>query len=166
MSGNFEPVEGVTLEKYAEVAAALTGATTEEEVEERAAARGFPAGRYAAIAEVWNQRVFGIPEVGAKYSELYLSQLRAQGIQPPEITLEQFAELLRRQGSGAPSGDVLAEFGLTPQTYALVSQEWARKMMSDPNVAMRIGQLLTAGMEAQPSQPPPEEPGQTEIRML
>ena len=140
---NFEPVEGVTLEKYAELIAALTGTTTEDEVEARAVAGGIPAGRYGAISEVWNQRVLGIPEVGARYTELYLAALRAQGIEAPDITLEQFAEITRRQGSGESPTVVLVEFGLTPQTYSLVSQKWAGRFATDPGLAMRFGQLLS-----------------------
>jgi len=168
--GQFEPVEGVTLEKYAELAAAMTGATTAEEAEERAVARGLPPGRYAAIAEVWNERVLGIPEVGARYSELYLSALKDQGVEAPELTEDQFVELMSLQAGnrGKPADDILERFGLTPQTYALVSQEWAQRMMTDMSLGMRIGQRLAAAMQAsQAKPPPPEEPtGTDDIKIL
>ncbi|HEX9823538.1 MAG TPA: hypothetical protein VGB51_03975 [Actinomycetota bacterium] len=151
MSGDadpFEPVEGVTLERYARAAVAFHRAGADrsaEDVETLAVANGIPAGRINAIAEAWNGRMTEHPEVVTRYSELYQQAMRDAGIEAPDISLEQYAELLRRQGSGEPVADVLKAFGLDLQTFALVSQHWIDEMQSDPSLAMRLAELMGAG---------------------
>jgi crotonobetainyl-CoA:carnitine CoA-transferase CaiB-like acyl-CoA transferase len=140
----FEPVEGVTLERYAEAAVAFHRASGDD-VESLAVANGIPAGRINAIAEVWNRRMAEHPEVVTRYSELYQQALRKAGIEAPDISFEQYVEILRRQTKGDPIAEVLSDFGLDLQTFALVSQRWIDEMQKDTSLAARMAELLGAG---------------------
>ena len=141
----FAPVEGVSLETYAAAAVAFhrEGAAADQ-IEALAVANGIPAGRISAIAEVWNKRMAEHPEVVTRYSELYQRAMRDAGIEAPDITLEQYAEILRRQGAGEAVGDVLKDFGLDLQTFAMVSQGWIDRMAADTSVAIRLAELMGA----------------------
>jgi hypothetical protein len=151
----YAPVEGVSLEQYTEAAVAMHADPSPEAMEAAAVAHGIPAGRHLAIGEEWNRRIIQHPEMVQRYHELYQAAMHKAGIVAPEITLEQYADILRRQGAGEPQQEVLASFGLTLQTFALVSQGWIDKMATDPSLAMKLGQLMsTAG----PPTPPREIP--------
>jgi hypothetical protein len=147
------PIEGVSLERYAEVAVALHGASSPEEVETRARALGIPAGRIKAIGEGWNQRFALHPELVRRYSDLYQKAMRDAGIRAPDVSLEQYAEILSSQTSGEQFLEVLKRFGLNLQTFALVSQGWIDKMSADPSLAMRLASLM--GQSHPPHEPPP-----------
>jgi hypothetical protein len=150
-----DAVEGVTLEHYAKVAVALFGAT-EEEVEERAQANGIPPGRMTAIAQEWNRRLAEDRSLWGAYNDHYQAAMREAGITAPEITIEQYAEILSSQQRGEPMQEVLARFGLNMQTFSMVSQTWAKRLVTDWSLAMRLGQLLSH--HHPPEQPPPDQP--------
>ncbi|MGH2685731.1 MAG: hypothetical protein ACRDJP_09730 [Actinomycetota bacterium] len=145
------PIEGVSLERFAEVAVALHGATPEE-VETRAQEQGIPPGRFTAISEAWNRRFAEHPELVRRYSDLYQQAMREAGIRAPDISLEQYAEILRSQASGDRFLEVLERFGLNLQTFALVSQGWIDKISADPSLAMRLATLM------QHPHPPADQP--------
>jgi hypothetical protein len=152
------PIEGVSLERYAEVAVALHG-TSLEEMESRAQALGIPAGRMNAISEGWNQRFAEHPELVRRYSDLYQKAMRDAGIRAPDISLEQYAEILSSRTSGEEFLEVLQRFGLDLQTFALVSQVWIEKMSADPSLAMRLASMVGQ------AQPPPEQPPPTQLHL-
>jgi hypothetical protein len=106
-----------------------------------AESRGIPKGRLQAIAEEWNRRMSSSPEVVQEYSDLYQEAMREAGIEAPDITLEQYADILRRSGSESLE-KVLPEYGLNVQTFALVSGTWVEKMRTDPSIAARLGEIL------------------------
>jgi hypothetical protein len=139
-TGPFEPIEGISLQKYARVAVELHR-TPQEKMDETATSLGIPAGRLQAIAEGWNKRMTEHPEVVQKYSELYQLGMREAGIKAPEITLEQYAEILKEAGK-RPLEQVLPEYGLNTQTFALVSGTWIDKMAKDTTIAAKLAQLM------------------------
>ncbi|MGH2710792.1 MAG: hypothetical protein ACRDH9_06280 [Actinomycetota bacterium] len=146
-SGPYEPIEGISLEKYARVAVELHR-TTQEKMDEAAEALGIPAGRLTAIAEGWNKRMTDHPEVVHKYSELYQKGMKDAGIEAPDISIEQYADILR-QGRTRPITEILPEFGLNMQTFAMVSGQWIEKMSGDPQIAAKL-----AGLMGDVQQPP------------
>ena len=141
-AGTDDPVEGVTLEQYTKAAVAVYG-LDETEAEKAARAHGIPAGRMQAIGEEWSRRMTTHPELVQKYNALYQQAMKDAGIVAPDITLEQYAELLRR-GKDTPLEQLLPEFGLNMQTFALVSGSWGERMMADPSLALRLAQFLGA----------------------
>ena len=150
------PIEGVSLERFAQVAVALHGASPEE-VETRAQELGIPPGRITAISAAWNQRFAEHPELVRRYSDLYQQAMREAGIRAPEISLEQYAEILGSQASGDRFLQVLERFGLNLQTFALVSQGWIDKISADPSLAMRLATLMQQS-HPQAEQPPSLRP--------
>ncbi|MGH2692379.1 MAG: hypothetical protein ACRDHM_07720, partial [Actinomycetota bacterium] len=63
------------------------------------------------------------------------------GIEAPEITLEQYAEILREAGK-RPLAEVLPAYALNLQTFALVSGQWIDRMAADTSIAARLATLL------------------------
>ena len=143
MSGDqpaLDEVEGITLEKYARVAVELHRVPSER-WDATAEEHGIPAGRLQAISEEWNRRMQADPQVVRAYSDLYQKAMKEAGVEAPDITLEQYAEILRKSKT-VPLDQVLPEFGLTLQTFALVSGGWGEKMIADPALAARLAEML------------------------
>ena len=155
-AGPEAPIEGVSLERFAQVAVALHGASPEE-IETRALEQGIPPGRITAISAAWNQRFAEHPELVRRYSDLYQQAMKDAGIRAPDISLEQYAEILRSQTSGDEFLEVLKRFGLDLQTFALVSQGWIDKMSADPSLAMRLATLMQQSLPSG-GQPPTAHP--------
>jgi len=141
-SDPYAPVEGVSLEQYTKAAVAGFGLDAAQ-AEEAAQAQGIPAGRMLAIGEEWSRRMTKHPEVVFKYNALYQAAMKEAGVVAPDITLEQYAEILKR-GKETPLEQLLPEFGLNLQTWALVSGSWGERMMADTSLAVRFAQLLGA----------------------
>ena len=136
------PVEGVSLEQYTKAAVAIFG-LGEEEAEAAARDHGIPAGRMLPIGEEWSRRMTANPELVHRYNALYQEGMKEAGVVAPDITLEQYAEILKR-GSETPLEKLLPEFGLNLQTWALVLGSWGERMMADPSLALRFAQLMGA----------------------
>lgn len=134
------PVEGISLEQFANAAVAMFGQSGEE-VEATAQAHGIPAGRVQAISEEWNRRFMAHPELVQEYNALYQQAMREQGVEAPDISLEQYADILIRSRE-TPLEQVLPDFGLNMQTFALISGTWGERLMADPSLAARFGQIL------------------------
>ena len=69
-----EPIEGVTIERYAELSAAVVGAglKTEDEVEAWAVQQqGLPAGGYKRVADGWNARMGTHRALTNRFGALY-----------------------------------------------------------------------------------------------
>jgi hypothetical protein len=139
-SGPYAPIEGISLEKYARVAVELHRVRADQ-MDEKAHELGIPEGRLQAISEGWNQRMAEHPEVVQRYSALYQQGMRDAGIEAPEITLEQYAEILKESGK-RPLAEVLPAYGLNVQTFALVSGQWIDRMAADATIAARLAALM------------------------
>lgn len=135
-----DEVEGVSLEQYARVAVELHR-DPDLDPDAVAQAHGIPAGRFKAVSEEWGRRLSAGPEVVQRYNAAYQAAMKDAGIEAPDITLQQYADILRRSRS-TPLEEVLPEFGLTLQTFALVSGRWGERMMSDTALAARLAELL------------------------
>lgn len=135
-----EPVEGVTLEQWATVAVALHEVPLEQH-DEVAAARGIPAGRLQGIAQEWNRRMTEDPQVVLRYSAAYQQAMKDAGIEAPDISFEQYAEILKRQQTEEITA-ILPDYGLDLQTFALVSQRWIDAIAADTSLAVRLGEAL------------------------
>ena len=133
-------VEGVSLEQFAKAAVAMFGLSGPA-VEDAAQAHGIPAGRVQAISEEWNRRFMAQPELVQQYNALYQQAMKDAGILAPEISLEQYADILRK-AKETPLEQVLPEFGLNMQTFALVSGGWGERLMADTSLASRLAELL------------------------
>jgi hypothetical protein len=139
-SAPYVPVEGVSLEQYTKAAVAVFG-LGEADAEAAAQAHGIPPGRMQAIGEEWSRRMTAHPEMVQRYNTLYQETMREADVVAPDITLEQYADILRR-GRETPLEELLPEFGLNLQTWALVSGSWGERLMADTSLAARLAELL------------------------
>ena len=158
-AGAYGEIEGVTLEQVVAAGVRLYG-KDRSEWDEIAQAHGFPAGRFEAIAEAWTRRISEEPGLAQAYNALYQREMVAAGVTVPELSLEQYASLVRA-GSGKPLEEALARFGLNMQQFSMLAQRWGERMMADPSLAMRYAELIGA-LHSHP--PDPEKA--PEIRLL
>ena len=72
----FAPIEGVSLEQYAQLCAAIVKQHFADEAAMNAylAAHGVPEGRWAAIAEAWNKRMSTNRTVTNRYAVLFAEE--------------------------------------------------------------------------------------------
>lgn len=73
-----EPVEGVTIERYAELCAALAGAglASEADVDTWAVAQGLEPGSYQRVSEAWNTRMGTHRALTNRFGALYSAAAR------------------------------------------------------------------------------------------
>jgi hypothetical protein len=69
----FEPVQGIDLEKYAQLCKLITRESLPDEaaVDARLAGEGVPAGQWKAIAAEWNKRMGTHPAVMNQYAIMF-----------------------------------------------------------------------------------------------
>lgn len=69
----FEPIHGVTLDRYAELSAALTrqNLAGPDQVDAWMASQGVPAGRWQEVNRGWAERMAGNAQVRNRYSVLF-----------------------------------------------------------------------------------------------
>lgn len=133
-----EPIEGVTLETFTKAAVAMHGAPPEtwDAIAERF---GIPAGRYQAIGEAWTARMGTDMALVNRYNELYQAAMVEAGITAPEITMEQYVDLIK---TGGPTPENLARYGLDMQQFSMVSHRWTQAMGADVGLAQKFAQLF------------------------
>ncbi len=148
MSGEAEDtVEGLSLERFTEMAVALTDKSREEQ-EAIAQSYGLAPGRLQAVVDAWTARMSD-PQTLNRYHELYQQELVEAGVQRPEVTLEQYAAMMKAMSGGTSVQDVCMQNGITVQQWAMVAQHWGSQMMADPSLAVRFAQLM--GYMGQPT---------------
>jgi hypothetical protein len=143
-----EPVEeGVTLEKYAELAVALY----DKEGPARAAAAasvGVDDTRVEEIVAAWMKRMESEPGLVQQYSTLYQQALVKAGVQRPDISVETYAQMMGAMSAGRPMDQVTKEHGMTIPQFAMVSQHWSEEMIANPQLAVRYAELMMAAQAA------------------
>lgn len=91
---NFAPIEGVGLERYAELAVGMQG-MDEEKFDAYAEANGVKPGAWPAVRDGWNARFESVPAVTMRWGQLYRQKLATAGVERPDITFEQHAAIRR-----------------------------------------------------------------------
>jgi hypothetical protein len=133
-----ETVEGLTLEQYARLAVALHR-VDESEWDAVAATFGVGPGRVTALGEAWQAKLTADPSLAIAYNDLYQRAMVEAGITAPEVSLEQYADMLR---SGGPTPEVLAKYGIDVQQFSMISHRMGQAMMADVGLAQRFAQLM------------------------
>ena len=149
-----EPVEGVTVDQWAEVAAGMTrlpqGATPDD-VNRYLLGFGMDRARYDRVSAEWTTRMSqdSTMVITNKYSAAFTSTMgvatEAQGGAEP-CTYEQFVEVMVAQEAWAQSGmDVNAQlqavFNLDAATYGAWSGYWSPKMGTDVGLMNQYSEL-------------------------
>ena len=141
---------GFSLKRFTALAVDLYG-KSEAECEEIARAHGVPEGRLQELIAAWTARMRN-PVTVFRYHRLYQRALRERGVQRPEVSVEQYAELLKA-AQGGDIAEVCKKHGMTVQQWSMVSQHMGMKMLFNPSLARRFAELMHEGH----SHPPPDE---------
>ncbi|MDD5361220.1 MAG: hypothetical protein PHN88_03755 [Ignavibacteria bacterium] len=145
-----EPFEGITLEQWADVNAAVVSGTA---LEEAIKTIGCDMPKWDRANNEWltrmrNDTTFTISKIyGAAFNKSASgnlgsgSQLSADSY-PFEKWIEAMVaqDVLGKQGRDAQ--DILKDFGLTVADYSNISAYWNGKMMTDFSYAMKMQQLM------------------------
>ncbi|MGA2667953.1 MAG: DUF6620 family protein [Ignavibacteria bacterium] len=144
-----DPVEGITLEQWAEVNAKLASGTPAEEAIKSIAA-DMP--KWDRVNNEWltrmrNDTTFTISNKYAAAFNKGASGNLGSGSQvsADSFPFEKYIEVMVAQDvlgkQGRDAQDVLKDFGLTVADYSNISSYWSGKMMSDFSLAAKMAQL-------------------------
>ncbi|MCE1164964.1 MAG: hypothetical protein LWX07_06145 [Bacteroidetes bacterium] len=145
-----EPFEGVTLEQWADVNAAVVSGTP---LEEAIKTIGVDMPRWDRANSEWltrmrNDTTFTISKIyGAAFNKSSSGNLGSGSqVSSDSYPFEKWVEAMVAQDvlgkQGRDAQDILKDFGLTVSDYSNVSAYWNGKMMTDFNIAMRMQELL------------------------
>ncbi len=106
--GMGEDPHGVSLEQFTAYVAEAFG-HPESEFPAIADTHGIPPEHLQAVTDEWNRRTSTDQATLLRYNELYQQELHRLGVQRPEITLEQYAEMMKAVQAGTPADQVCAQ---------------------------------------------------------
>ena len=155
----YAPINGISLERYAELGAALDGVTDPGEQEKVVAEHGIAAADWNAAKDGWTARMQDMSLMGAvatQYMQLYNAALaKKQG--NTSCSFEDFCNVSAGiQVFGYEAA--MNHYGITQGQWTTISAHWQGQMNMDPmNMGMRKNQLqeqeaqrLRAGGQPQP----------------
>jgi hypothetical protein len=146
LAGEFEPVEGIGLDEWAQCQAHIAGGGTPDEVLD---ALGIDQPTWERVSAEWNARMsrdttatiataYGRAFAGAGQGQYGAAGAdAAQAMTPggdvsgdPPVPLERFVEIEQAQSAAAEQGldpsEVLAQFGLTPMDWGNIGGWWGQ----------------------------------------
>ena len=144
-----DPVEGVSVEQWAEVNAKLASGTAAEEAIKD---YGMDMPKWDRVNNEWTTRMSNDTSfvISQKYAAAFNSTATGNlgsgaGIDAQSIPFEKFVESMVAQDvlgkQGRDAQDVLKDFGMTVADYSNVSSYWTGKMMSDFSLAAQMATL-------------------------
>lgn len=152
MSNLLDPVEGITLDQWADANAKIaSGSTTEDAVK----ALGIDMPKWDRVNNEWltrmkNDTTFTISQKYAAAFNAGASGNLGSGAEvsktgSAEFPFEKYVEVMVAQDvlgkQGRDAQDVLKDFGLTVADYSNISAYWSGKMMTDFSLAAKMAQL-------------------------
>ena len=141
----FEPIAGVGLEKYAELAVGMQG-MPESEFAAYAEANGVAPGRWDEVRSGWNARFESVPAVTIRWGQLYRQKLASAGVTRPDVSFEQYVTATAKRNIGRPLEEIYADLNLTVSTWALVSDYWVAQLAADPQLTVKFQNDVKAEM--------------------
>ncbi|KAA0211475.1 hypothetical protein FBQ84_02075 [Ignavibacteria bacterium CHB1] len=147
---NLDPVEGISLDQWAQANAQLVSGSTTDDVCKQL---GIDAPKWDRVNNEWlarmkNDTTFTITQ---KYSAAFNSSAsgnagtgaRAAG---EGVSFEKYVEAMVAQDvlgkQGRDAQDVLKDFGMTVADYSNAGSYWSGKMMSDFSLGMKMQTLM------------------------
>lgn len=149
------PVEGITLEVYADIVSQQQ-ALSQAELQQVLAQHGMDMAKYARVANGWGARMKQDYSVNVAFASAMAaaqqSRAAAGGFDPSKYTFEQYCEILGAQRAWTSQGkDVSAmlkqEFNLTVSDFSAISGFWMPKLGSDTSLAMKMSGLTNAAAQ-------------------
>ncbi len=151
-----QPIEGVTVQTWAAVAATLSTLGDDRDAYHRTLAQhDLDATTYESAQAQWMLRMqsahdpmaaAAIAQIyGAAFTEARTAAAPSDGAEP--CTLERYAELMGAQGAWASDGhDVNAmlqqTFGMTAAQYSDIGAYWSQRILSDVQLSVRLNELI------------------------
>lgn len=155
-TGALEPIAGISLEYYAELAAKMADCNGDLEVCARIAGEnGVDRPTWQAAMDGWNARMndpVTAGEVALAYMPLYQAALATFGGPRATATLDEYAEMLCMINTELKEGDVrpvpfepmYERFGINPPKWSQISTDWVEKIASDPEFGAEFAERCAA----------------------
>jgi Zn-dependent protease with chaperone function len=157
-----DPVDGISLERYAALSNALA---VSDNVEGAYGKLGMAREKYTAVAEKWNERLRADPSgtLGKRFSAAYLDAStgrfapygksaammlrgeRAESDSPPPIPVAEYVTIMKvMMRGGAQLKESLAQHKLTPYEWHIVQSWWAQRLLRDEAARMEFADAMSA----------------------
>ena len=150
-TGALEPIAGISLERYAELAAKMADCGGDLEVCARIAGEnGVDRPTWQAAMDGWNARMNDpatAGEVALAYMPIYQHALSIYGGERATATYEEYLEMSCMINTDLKEGDVrpvpfepmYARYGINPPKWSQISTDWVENLDRDPELAARFG---------------------------
>jgi len=142
-----EPIEGISLESYAELCALMKDTGTDLDAQAAIAAEhGHAREAWEAAKDGWTARMSDPATAGAvatAFMPLYQAALTRTG-PTRTATLEEYARMSAMVQAGVPFETMYAEFGITGAEWSQISTAWVDKLTKDPALAAAFGEAVAA----------------------
>jgi hypothetical protein len=152
-----EPVAGITLERYAELAAKMANCGGDLEVcAQIAADNGVDRATWEAAMNGWNARMAdpsNAGQVALAYMPLYQAALAQFGGPPATATLEEYIEMSSMINSEIRNefrpertdfDAMYAKFGIDAPKWSQISTYWVDALIKDPQLAKQYNDACVA----------------------
>lgn len=159
MAANMEPVEGISLEQYAQGCAMLVKGMSKDDVIKYLA---IDMPKWDRVDAEWKLRMKNDTSftIVMKYSSAFSAPLPAaataasgapaedtSGFNVASFPFEKYVEAMVAQDvlgkQGRDAQDVLKDFGLTVKQYSDVSAHWSGQLMTNMSLGMQMQTLMT-----------------------
>lgn len=149
-----EPIEGVTMEKYAELCAHAAAGLSQADYQRMLAQSGLDQAKFDRVSKAWIERMSRDTDsvINNVYAKAFAAtktsgQGGAPRLDPATVSFEKFCEIMGAQTAWSTQGkDVNAMikqvFDMTALDWSNVSSYWSPKMMTDMSLAMRMSDLM------------------------
>jgi hypothetical protein len=155
-TGALEPIAGITLERYAELAAKMADCDGDLEVcAQIAEQNGVDRPTWQAAMDGWNARMNDqatAAEVALAYMPLYQHALSLYGGERATATYDEYLEMIAMINTDLKEGDVrpvpfepmYERFGINAPKWSQISTDWVEKLNADPGLYKRYGDECVA----------------------
>ncbi len=143
----YAPIAGISLERYAELGADITGVTDKEEIARIVEGKGVARADWDAAVSGWTARMQDMSlmgQVATAYMPLYQAALArkqaASGQGKPSVTFEEYVAMA---GAAAAIGyeGMLGYYKIDGATWTLLAGDWNAKIPTNPQY-MSYGMLV------------------------
>lgn len=154
--GALEPIDGITLERYAELAAKMAHCDGDLEVcAQIAEAEGVDRATWESAMNGWNARMnepATAATVALAYMPLYQAALAQYGGPRATASMEDYLEMLSMINTDLKEGDVrpvpfepmYERFGINAPKWSQISTDWVERLGQDPVLAKDFGDRYIA----------------------
>jgi len=155
-TGALEPIAGISLERYAELAAKMADCDGDLEVCARIAEEnGVGRPTWQAAMDGWNARMNDpatAAEVALAYMPIYQSALSTHGGERATATQDEYLEMLAMINTDLKEGDVrpvpfepmYTRFAINAPKWSQISTDWVEALNRDPAMGKEFGDRLVA----------------------